>query len=175
MSAKKEDEKFEQVVQKIDPQSKLLRTWKLTGGVSAQVTAFEIERPGSQTKKMIVRQHGKVDLKRNPHVAADEFQLLQLLQSAGLAVPRPYYLDQSGEIFSTSYVVVEYIEGKPEFAPANLSDLIFQLATHHWDLCAALWPISQIAGWGLDDITEKTMRDGHRWFITQAFEKLSVH
>ena len=39
----KEDKKFEQVVQKIDPQSKLLRTWKLTGGVSAQVTGLEIE------------------------------------------------------------------------------------------------------------------------------------
>ena len=39
----------------------------------------------------------------------------------------------------------------------------------YWDLCAALWPISQIAGWGLDEITEKTMRERHRWFVAQAF------
>jgi hypothetical protein len=28
----------------------------------------------------------------------------------------------------------------------------------YWDLCAALWPISQIARWDLDEMTEKTMR-----------------
>jgi aminoglycoside phosphotransferase (APT) family kinase protein len=129
MAESKENKKFELLIQKLDPQSKLLRTWKLKGGVSAQVTALEIEQPGGQTKKMIVRQHGEVDLKRNPQIAADEFRLLQLLQSAGLASPRPYRLDQSGEIFSTPYVVIEYIEGNPEFAPANVTHLIFQLAT----------------------------------------------
>jgi aminoglycoside phosphotransferase (APT) family kinase protein len=301
-----EDKKFEQVVHKIDLQSKLLRTWELKGGISAQVTALEIERPDGQTKKMIVRQHGDVDLKQNPHIAADEFKLLQLLQSVGLATPTPYHLDQSGEIFSTPYVVIEYIEGKPEFAPSHLTDLTFQLATHlsrihtvdcsnldvsflpqqekryaeklkerpkkvtesiderhirdvlesvwplpqrnksvllhgdfwpgnilwkdgqlvavidwgdaqlgdpladvansrleilwafeidamysfthhyqsmttidftnlpYWDLCAVLRPASKIAEWASDDITEKTLREGHRLFITQAFEKLSV-
>jgi aminoglycoside phosphotransferase (APT) family kinase protein len=51
----------------------------------------------------------------------------------------------------------------------------------YWDLCAALRPASRIAEWasewselGRNDITETTMRAGHRWFITQAFEKLSI-
>src|SRR5216684_2037158 len=98
MTASKEDNKFAQVVQKIDPQSKLLRTWELKGGITAQVTALEIERANGDTKKMIVRRHGEVDLKHDPHIAADEFKLLQLLHSVGLATPRPYHLDQSGEI-----------------------------------------------------------------------------
>ncbi len=306
MTASKEDKKFEQVVQKIDPQSKLLRTWELKGGVSAQMTALEIERPGGQTQKMIVRQHVEVDLKHNPHGAAREFKLLQLLQSIGSCTPRPYHLDQSGQIFSTPYVVIEYIEGKPEFALSHLTDLILQLATHlsrihqvdcskldlsflpqqekiyaeklrerptkvdesvdeghirdaleavwplpqrnksvllhgdfwpgnllwkdgqlvavidwedaalgdpladvansrleilwafgidamysfthqyqsittidftnlpYWDLCAALRPVAQIAQWGLDGTTERTMRERHRWFVTQAFGKLSI-
>ena len=79
---------------------------------------------------MLVRQHGDVDLKHNPHIAADQFKLLQLLHSVGLAVPTPYYFDQSGEIFSTPYIVIEYIEGQPEFAPAHVPDLILQFATH---------------------------------------------
>jgi len=306
MTASKVDNKFAQVVQKIDPQSKLLRTWELKGGVSAQVTALEIERADGHTQKMIVRRHGEVDLKHNPQIAADEFKLLQLLHSVGVTTPRPYYLDQSGEIFSTPYLVIEYIEGKSEFAPSNLPDLLLQLATQlsrihqvdcshldvsflpnieqryaeklrerpaqvdesfdeghiretlevawpipqrntsvllhgdfwpgnilwkngqlvavidwedaasgdpladlansrleilwafgidamhsftqqyrsmttidftnlpYWDLCAALRPVAQIAQWGLDDNTERTMREGHRVFITQAFEKLSV-
>ena len=129
MTASQENKKFEQVVQKIDPQSKLLSMWKLKGGVSAQVTALEMLRPDGQKEKMIVRQHGDVDLKHNPQIAADEFKLLQLLRSVGLAVPTPYHLDQSGEIFSAPYIVIEYIEGQTEFAPAHVSDLIPQLAT----------------------------------------------
>jgi len=35
---------FEQIIQKIDLHSQLLRTWELKGGVSAQVTALEIAR-----------------------------------------------------------------------------------------------------------------------------------
>lgn len=121
---------FEQIIQKIDPQSKLLRAWKLKGGVSAQMTALELVRPDGQRQKMIVRQHGPAELKRNPHSAADESRLLQLVHTAGLPAPQPYYLDESGEIFPTPYLVIEYIEGQSEFAPTNLPDYIRQFATH---------------------------------------------
>src|SRR3954469_3399423 len=123
------DQEFEQVVHKIDPESRLLRAWELKGGVSAQVTALEIEQPDRQTRKMIVRQHGAADLKNNPQIAADEFKLLQILQSARLPTPAPYYLDQSGDIFPTPYIVIEYIEGQSEFGLAPGTDRIPQLAT----------------------------------------------
>jgi aminoglycoside phosphotransferase (APT) family kinase protein len=130
MTTSKTHHKFEQLVQKIDPQSKLLRAWELQGGVSAQVTALEIERPDGQTKKMIIRRHGAVDLQQNPQIAADEFKLLQITKSAGLATPAPYYVDLSGEIFPNPYIVIEYIDGKPEFALDTITDLIPQLAMH---------------------------------------------
>ena len=306
MTPSHSDNQFEQLVQRIAPHSKLLRTWELKGGVSAQVTALEIERTDGYMQKMIVRQHGKVDLKHNPHIAAHEFELLQLLHSAGVPVPKPYYLDSSGEIFSAPYIVIEYIEGETELTPSNLPSFIHQFTTHlsrihqldcskldvsflpkveqiyakklrvrpahldeflneshirdtleavwpfsqhnpsvllhgdfwpgnllwkdgqivaiidwedaalgdpladvansrleilwafgidsmhsftqqyqsitaidftnlpYWDLCAALRPIAYIAEWGLDAATERTMRERHRWFSNQAFEKLSV-
>jgi aminoglycoside phosphotransferase (APT) family kinase protein len=130
MSNIEPDKKFAQVVQKIDAQNKLLRAWQLQGGVSAQVTALEIERPDGQTQKMIVRQHGAIDLKHNLQIAADEFKLLHLLHSEGLPTPTPYYLDQSCEIFSTPYIVIEYIKGKPEFELSHVPDLLLQFATH---------------------------------------------
>ena len=130
MTASTKDNKFVQVVQKFAPHSKLLRTWQLTGGVSAQVTALEIERPDGHTQKMMFRSHGEIDLKRNPHIAADEFRLLHLLHSANLATPMPYYLDHSSEIFSTPYLVIEYIEGTTEFAPSNVPNFLHQCATH---------------------------------------------
>ena len=306
MAATKAFRKFEQVLQKLDPQSELLRAWELKGGVSAQVTALEIAQPDGQTKKTLVRQHGQADLRRNPQIAADEFKLLQLLRAEGLAVPMPYYCDQSNEIFPTPYIVVEYIEGETEFAPSSLSDFIQQFTTYlsrvhsidcskldlsflpkqeeiytkklrerptildesidegrirgvleavwplpqhnqsvllhgdfwpgnilwrngrlaavidwedaalgdpladlansrfellwafgsdamqhftrlyqsmsaidlahlpYWDLCAALRPAFKIAEWAADENAEKIMRERHRWFITQAFEKLSI-
>jgi hypothetical protein len=59
MKASPNNKKFERVVGRIEPQSRLLRAWELKGGVSAQVTALEIERDDGHTQKMIVRQHGE--------------------------------------------------------------------------------------------------------------------
>lgn len=129
MSAPDQDTaKFAQLAHQLVPQSKLLRTWVLKGGVSAQVTVLEIERADGQTQRMIVRQHGAIDLQQNPHIAADEFRLLQRLHSAGLAVPQPYFFDQSNELFSSPYVVLEYIDGETVFAPSDLDNYLFQLA-----------------------------------------------
>ena len=140
MNAAVNNQKFEQVIQKITPQSTLLRAWELKGGVSAQVTALEIEQPDRQTKRMIVRRHGAVDLENNPQIAADEFKLLHMLHSAGLTTPAPYYVDQSGDIFPTPYIVIEYIEGAPEFAlaPEYIQQLATQLARIHALDCSKL-------------------------------------
>jgi aminoglycoside phosphotransferase (APT) family kinase protein len=295
---------FDRMIRKMSPHSKLLRAWDVKGGVSAQVTALEIEQEDGQIKRLIVRQHGEIDLKQNPRIAADEYNLLDTLHRVGLAVPKPYFLDSSGEILSTPYLVMEYIEGVPDFAPADVMDAVRQMAdylsrihtvdlstldvsflvqqetrytnllrnipavlhdslsegrirealtavwplpqrnrsrllhgdywpgnilwkgsqlmaiidwedaavgdpladmansrleilwafgldamqqftqhyqtladidfTHlsYWDLIAALRPASKLSEWGLDEITEKRMRDEHKVFITQAFEKL---
>jgi aminoglycoside phosphotransferase (APT) family kinase protein len=130
MTGSTEDQAFEQVVQKIAPRSRLLRSWPLVGGISAEMTALAVEHPDGQRAKMIVRRPGAEHLRYNPRAAADEFNLLQELQSAGLAAPAPLYLDRSGQIFSTPYLVIQYIEGRLDFAPSNLADAILQLASH---------------------------------------------
>jgi aminoglycoside phosphotransferase (APT) family kinase protein len=119
---------FARLARKIDPGCTLLRAWTLHGGVSARVTAIEVQRADGQTQKLIVRQHGAADLARNPQVAADEFALLRIVHEAGIPAPAPYYLDQSGEIFGTSVIVLEYIEGETVFALADAPDLLPQFA-----------------------------------------------
>ncbi|HEU5369858.1 MAG TPA: hypothetical protein VFU69_15405, partial [Ktedonobacterales bacterium] len=101
MTISQADSTFAQVLYKFAPQSRLLRAWDLQGGVSARVTALEIERPDGQHEKLLVRQHGAADLASNPQIAADEFGLLRVLRSVGLPAPTPYYLDESGEMFAT--------------------------------------------------------------------------
>lgn len=129
MTAPVEFQKFAQVAQKISPHGKLLRTWELQGGVSAQVTALEIELPDGQTARMVVRRYGDADLQHKPHVAAHEFKLLQLLQAEGLPVAAPHFCDESGAIFVTPYIVIAFVEAESECAPANRAGCIHQLAT----------------------------------------------
>src|SRR5215216_789970 len=119
---------FQQLVQRIEPDARVLRIWHLTGGVSARVTALEVEQSDGQREKLIVRHHGEIDRAQNPHIARDEFKLLQIAKSHGIAAPKPYYLDESCELFSTPLLVIEFIEGKTVFAPADLGSYLQQMA-----------------------------------------------
>jgi aminoglycoside phosphotransferase (APT) family kinase protein len=126
---------YARLARKIAPDATFRRAWTLRGGISAQVTAFEIAHADGQTQKLIARQHGAADIARNPNIAADEFRLLRLLHAAGLPVATAEYLDQSGEIFATAVVVVGYIEGEPllrlDGAPTLVPQLADQLARIH--------------------------------------------
>jgi len=123
-------DRFELVVKKIDPRGRLLRAWELKGGVSAQATALEMAGADGQVRKLIVRRHGEIDLNRNPQIASDEFKLLRFLHSQGLAVPEPYYVDRSGEIFPSPYLVIQYIAGETQFAPTDLTGYIRQFTAN---------------------------------------------
>lgn len=101
---------LERIASTIDPQARLLRSWQLPGGVSAQVTALEIERPGGQRQTVVLRQHGRADLAANPDVAANELRLLEYLHGAGIAVPQPFFAKQG-------LIVMAYVEGAAEQAP----------------------------------------------------------
>jgi len=130
-----EDKRFEQLLQRIEPNSTLLRFWPLTGGVSAQVTAMEIATAGGRQQRWVVRQHGPADLARNPQIALHEFTLLQHLHAEKLAVPKPLSLDESREIFSAPVLVTEYIEGTPGFpstsAPHAMTSYVGMLLQIH--------------------------------------------
>lgn len=117
-------------MRRIEPHGRLRRVWRLEGGVSAQMTALEVALPDGTIHEMVVRLHGDVDRAQQPNAAAAEFRLLQILYSLGLAVPAPYTLDLSGEIFPVPYLIIEYIEGRPEFAPADLPGYLLQFATY---------------------------------------------
>ena len=116
MTASIEGPAFERLVQQFAPRARLLRAWELSGGTSARVTALEIQHPGGRTQKRIARRHSAPDLARNPHIAANEFRLLQFLHAAGVPVSAPLHLDESRENFPLPCLVLAYVEGGP--APA---------------------------------------------------------
>lgn len=121
-------ELLKRVTQAINPQYQLLRMWQLAGGSSAQMTAFEVLLPDGKTRKLILRQRRETVLRENPQAVVHEYRLLKDLHSAGLSVSAPIFLDQSGEIFSAPYLVLEFVEGNAEYAPANIDSYIRQFA-----------------------------------------------
>jgi aminoglycoside phosphotransferase (APT) family kinase protein len=128
MTDSRQDQRYVRLARTLHPTSTLVRARALRGGVSAEVTALEVLLPDGQTMKLLVRRHGQVDRASNPDIAATEFALLHALHAAGLPVSSPIYLDTSCEIFPTPYIVVEYVDGAPEVAPSDLTDLTNQLA-----------------------------------------------
>jgi aminoglycoside phosphotransferase (APT) family kinase protein len=113
MERSEEQDALNALAHKLDPQGRLVRAWQLEGGVSAHVSAFELERSDGRIERLVVRRHGPADQARDPHIAAHEFELLRFLDSEGMPVPTPRYLDVDGEVFGTPCLVVDYVDGEP--------------------------------------------------------------
>jgi aminoglycoside phosphotransferase (APT) family kinase protein len=129
MTASQEELALLELVERIEPGSRLLGAWRMTGGVSAQTTAIEVERPDGRMLKMIVRQHGEIDRSRNPHIARDEFRLLGIARARGLLAPQPVFLDETCDLFPVPIVVVEFIEGDSDSTPEDMAAYLAQTAS----------------------------------------------
>jgi aminoglycoside phosphotransferase (APT) family kinase protein len=116
------------LAQEIAPGSKLLQAWPLAGGVSAQVTAFELRNADGSTERLVVRRHGARDLARDPEIAAHEFRVLQVVREAGVCAPAPRYLDAAGEFYGTPCIVLEYVDAERDAAPADDERFVDELA-----------------------------------------------
>ena len=105
------DPAFDRIVQSSAPGSRLLRLSPLEGGTSNQMTVLACARPGAQVERMILRRPGGGDPLLRAQAVEKEFGFLQLARAAGLPVPEPLYLDMSGEILPSPYLVEGYIAG----------------------------------------------------------------
>jgi aminoglycoside phosphotransferase (APT) family kinase protein len=128
MHAEQDERRFSALVQRLALGGRLLRVWPLEGGVSAQVTAFELEAADGQRRTLLLRRHGAVDLAHNPRIARDEFRLLQLTQAHGLTTPAPVLCDESRDVFPDAYIVIEYVAGETDFAPADPDAYLARMA-----------------------------------------------
>ncbi len=113
--------KLERLAQKLFPRCKLLRTWELAGGSSAYMTALEALLPNGRTKRLVARRPGEGS-------AAREFHTLQAVHEAGIAAPAPLLLDTSGDLFAEPVMLIEFVEGEPDYAPADPARFVAQLA-----------------------------------------------
>jgi aminoglycoside phosphotransferase (APT) family kinase protein len=58
-----------------------------------------------------------------------EFRLLEIVRAARVRAPAPRYLDAAGEMFGTPCIVLEYVEGGRDEAPADDERFVDELAS----------------------------------------------
>ncbi len=77
--------------------------------------------PNGRTKRLVARRPGEGS-------AAREFHTLQAVHEAGIAAPAPLLLDTSGDLFAEPVMLIEFVEGEPDYAPADPARFVAQLA-----------------------------------------------
>ncbi len=117
------------IAQQIFPGSVVSGHRPLEGGVSASMHAVELELRNGQVGCFVVRQHGTSAWKsRGHHVTATEFELLRALFNKGTKVPQPLYLDCSGSVLDSPFLVTEFVNGSTSVHPDDLTSHLEQMA-----------------------------------------------
>ena len=117
-----------QAVAGLEPGGRLVGIHALMGGVSAAVFGLEIATSNGGRRRVVLRQHRAVELKRHaPTVTAKEYRLLAALHRLGFAVPEPYvYVDTDAE--AAPYLVMAWVDGSTELASDDLPGALDQMA-----------------------------------------------
>ena len=140
---------------------RLIKSWSLQGGISAHMTGLLLERNGKRST-VVLRRPGAEMLSQNPRVASYEFEVLKALSMHGVKAPQPLFLDESKSIFDTDYIVVEYIEGEPVYAPVNLDSYVQRIT----DFLLSIHSINADSGIDLSFMTDQRHR------LTKEFGKM---
>jgi aminoglycoside phosphotransferase (APT) family kinase protein len=103
----------------IAPGSRVVSARSLHGGISAEMTAFEIELSEGERRKLVARVPSSYKYGSDPDVAREEYGLLRELGRIGLPVPQARYVEARTEEVPRPFFVVEYIEGAVELSPTD--------------------------------------------------------
>ncbi|WP_157683593.1 phosphotransferase family protein [Microlunatus soli] len=108
-------------LRRMAPGARLVDVRELPGGMSAQITALDVDFPdGSRT--VVVRQYGPKNIAADPRPASTETTLLGSLRAAGIPVPAPLYADDGTDLLGGPFCVVEFISA--DGPPADWSDAV---------------------------------------------------
>ena len=102
------DNRFSDISARLYPGATLLRSERLTGGVSADVYRLDLELSDGTATSVVCRIHGET---HSGHPAEREYRILQALHGKGIGVPEPLMVDTSGEVLGDPYLVIAFVEG----------------------------------------------------------------
>lgn len=114
-----EDAELRGIIQRGFPGCELAAFRRLNGGISARATLVELALSDGTPKRVVVRRPSYDALA----VVRREHALLQRCAMLGILAPAPCFLDSE-----VPAIVLEYVGGAPDFAPANLHGMLEQMA-----------------------------------------------
>ncbi|MGA1371083.1 MAG: phosphotransferase family protein [Pseudomonadales bacterium] len=111
---------------RFDPRASILRTEKLTGGVSAEVQRVTLATRDGRTRELVVRSHREFSGKSDPALRATrEYQILSSLAVMDQPVPRPCAYDPPFTL------LLEWVEGSSAMPSAPADPLAALIAGVH--------------------------------------------
>jgi aminoglycoside phosphotransferase (APT) family kinase protein len=116
------------IAEQIAPGAVVVRSWPLRGGISADMTALELQLPGGALRRVVVRRPGPWAAVHDPQAAVREYRVLQIVRSVGVNAPAPLLYDDSGAILPAPYMVVDFIDGEVEHSPGDVGGFVAQIA-----------------------------------------------
>jgi aminoglycoside phosphotransferase (APT) family kinase protein len=97
-----------------------VRTRRLAGGLGCRSDVLEIERADGSRWKVTLRRFVRTGHRfSTPEHVIHEFDILRLVEAAGIPAPRPILIDAAGEYFGVPAIVMSYLPGRPVFPTTN--------------------------------------------------------
>jgi aminoglycoside phosphotransferase (APT) family kinase protein len=106
------------------PGCKVESSEELQGGISCRTVAARLLQADGSARRVVVRRPHRRNPEDTLRVLSSEHRVLSSCARLGICAPRPCFIDPAG-----SALVLEYVEGAPDFAPREASDMLRQLAT----------------------------------------------
>ena len=117
-----------QVIQRLAPGGRLVRSRRLRGGVGARTDLLEIEEANGTRRKVTLRRFVRSNRSSQPEHVAHEYRVLELIERLDIPAPRPLLLDAHGELAGAPAMVLTYLPGAPVYRPRNVTAWAEQLA-----------------------------------------------
>ena len=120
---------FDQIARTIDPNATVISTRKLVGGIACRMDVLEFRLGDGATRKVVTRQYWERKDPENDQRPVGESSILRALADNQVPAPEAVMGEEvASEIFGRPGLVISYIDGIPDLAPAGLQDWASQLA-----------------------------------------------
>lgn len=106
-------ERYAKLASAVFPSARLVRAWRIEGGVSALTSGIELAHGDGRTERLVVRQLSPRGFKDATEQAGAvlEHDVVSALHARGLPVARPRYVDTSCTLLPSPYVIYEFVVG----------------------------------------------------------------
>lgn len=117
------DTELAAILSRAFPGCRMERSQELQGGISCRALLAQLVLADGATRSVVVRRPSYDTRAETLRVLSSEHGVLARCAALGIAAPRPCFLDTEA-----AALVLEYVEGAPDFAPRDLQSMLRQLA-----------------------------------------------